>query len=206
MDPRKKLSFLVSSYRDSQELTHKTFHAQNVAACSSQRSKYGRQVLCRSEAKDWTHRTLPTFILPYKCDGCGACIKICPSDILHLDPKTRKAYNIEPEMCWECLPCVKVCPQEAIEVRGYLDFIPMNQRVFCKRDEKANTITWTIKYRNDSVKKFTFPIRTTQWGSIKPPQHEPVPNPNDLRGPLLAHEPNYLWVKELPRPKSLNYR
>ena len=36
-----------------------------------------------------------------RCDGCGLCVDICPSDIMHIDPVYRRAYNIEPNMCWE---------------------------------------------------------------------------------------------------------
>ncbi|MFO7579431.1 MAG: sulfurtransferase TusA family protein, partial [Nitrosomonas halophila] len=36
-----------------------------------------------------------------RCDGCGHCVDICPSDIMHIDKVTRRAYNIEPNMCWE---------------------------------------------------------------------------------------------------------
>ena len=33
-----------------------------------------------------------------KCDGCGHCVDIYPSDIMHIDPTTRRAVNIEPNM------------------------------------------------------------------------------------------------------------
>jgi len=65
---------------------------------------------------------MPTFVYMTKCDGCGFCVDICPSDIMHIDPIYRRAYNIEPNMCWECYSCVKACPQHAIDVRGYARF------------------------------------------------------------------------------------
>ena len=54
---------------------------------------------------------MPTFVYMTRCDGCGHCVDICPSDIMHIDPTYRRAYNIEPNMCWECYSCVKACPQ-----------------------------------------------------------------------------------------------
>ena len=42
-----------------------------------------------------------------------------------LDKEAMKAYNQEPEMCWECYNCVKICPTQAVDVRGYADFVPM---------------------------------------------------------------------------------
>jgi adenylylsulfate reductase subunit B len=50
---------------------------------------------------------MPTFVYMTRCDGCGHCVDICPSDIMHIDPTYRRAYNIEPNMCWECYSCVK---------------------------------------------------------------------------------------------------
>ena len=39
---------------------------------------------------------MPTFVYMTSCDGCGHCVDICPSDIMHIDPVTRRAVNIEP--------------------------------------------------------------------------------------------------------------
>ena len=54
---------------------------------------------------------MPTFVYMTRCDGCGHCVDICPSDIMHIDTTYRRAFNIEPNMCWECYSCVKACPQ-----------------------------------------------------------------------------------------------
>ena len=59
---------------------------------------------------------MPTFVYMTRCDGCGHCVDICPSDIMHIDKTYRRAYNIEPSMCWEFYSCVKACPQNAIDV------------------------------------------------------------------------------------------
>lgn len=146
---------------------------------------------------------MPAYVIPFKCDGCGDCVRVCPSGILHIDDKDRKSFNIEPEMCWECFPCVKACPQNAIEIRGYSDFVPLGARVVPKRDTASNTITWDIKFRSGKTLKFTFPIRTTPWDSIKPSQELPPPTTDDLRSPLLAQEMKYLGVPTLPRPEKV---
>jgi len=152
---------------------------------------------------------MPTFVYASKCVGCGDCVDICPSDIMHFVRKGhlfgRKTANIEPDMCWECYNCVKVCAFGAIEVRGYQDFTPMGAKVDVYRDEKTNRIYWTIRYRDGRVKHFVFPIRTTPWGSIKPPQEYPEPPPEMLKEPYLSFEHerlggNLLGV-ELPRPQ-----
>lgn len=114
---------------------------------------------------------MPTFVNPEKCDGCKggektACMYICPNDLMILDPEAMKAYNQEPDACWECYSCVKICPQGAIEARPYADFAPMGGTSIPMRS--AEDIMWTVKFRNGSVKRFKFPIRTTPEGSIDP--------------------------------------
>ena len=59
---------------------------------------------------------MSTFVYMTRCDGCGHCVDICPSDIMHIDKLIRRAVNIEPNFCWECYSCVKACPQNAIDV------------------------------------------------------------------------------------------
>jgi adenylylsulfate reductase subunit B len=130
---------------------------------------------------------MPTFVYTSRCVGCGDCVDICPSDIMHYT-KDRKTVNIEPDACWECLNCVKVCARFAIDVRSYADFVPMGHSISVFRDEKSQKVYWRIKYRNGKVKEFAFPIRTTPWGSIRPPYEMPEPDPQDLYSPVLSFE------------------
>ncbi|MFP4527066.1 MAG: adenylyl-sulfate reductase subunit beta [Candidatus Kapaibacterium sp.] len=114
---------------------------------------------------------MPSFVITEKCDGCKAldktaCQYICPNDLMQLDREAMKAHNIEPEMCWECYNCVKICPQQAIEVRGYADFMPLGGVVTPMRS--SDSIMWTIKFRNGELKRFKFPIRSTPEGSAVP--------------------------------------
>ena len=120
---------------------------------------------------------MPTFVRTEKCDGCKgrtktACMYICPHDLMTLDKDgsatghTMKAYNQEPEQCWECYACVKICPHNAIEVRHYADVVPMGASVQPLRG--TDSIVWTIKFRNGTMKRVEFPIRTTPEGSADP--------------------------------------
>src|SRR5574341_1635581 len=88
---------------------------------------------------------MPSFVNPEKCDGCKAldktaCQYICPNDLMVLDKDKMKAFNREPEMCWECYSCVKMCPQQAVDVRGYADFVPMGASVVPLRS--TDSIMW----------------------------------------------------------------
>ena len=146
---------------------------------------------------------MPTYVLTSKCKGCMECVRICPSDIMHIDPGQGRAYNIEPSMCWECFACVKACPEAAIEVRGYADFAPRHHRVVPTRTPER--IEWKITMLDGSLKEFAYPIRTTPWGSIRPPQESPAPEGSALGTELLSFEPDYLAVEALPtlpRPAS----
>ena len=110
---------------------------------------------------------MPTFVDPSKCDGCKggektACMYICPNDLMILDSEEMKAYNQDPEACWECYSCVKICPQGAITARPYADFAPMGGT--CIPMRSADSIMWTVKFRNGNIKRFKFPIRTTPEG------------------------------------------
>ena len=138
---------------------------------------------------------MPTFVYMTNCDGCGHCVDICPSDIMHIDKITRRAVNIEPNMCWECYSCVKACPQDAIDVRGYADFAPLGHSVRVLREEEKGTISWKVKFRNGHEKNFVSPITTKPWGKHIPKLAElEAPNKEALDSQLLCFEPDMLNV------------
>ncbi len=148
---------------------------------------------------------MPTFVYMTRCDGCGHCVDICPSDIMHIDPTYRRAVNIEPNFCWECYACVKACPQNAIDVRGYADFAPLGHSVRVLREEAKGTISWKIIFRDGREKNFESPIRTTEWGTIKSPADYERPSQDALKSQELAHETDGLNIEKLPalRPDQL---
>tara|TARA_Y100000031_G_C8014552_1_gene289669 strand:- start:41 stop:481 length:441 start_codon:yes stop_codon:yes gene_type:complete len=135
---------------------------------------------------------MPSFVIADKCDGCKgqdktACMYICPHDLMLLDKESMKAHNQEPEQCWECYNCVKICPQQAIEVRGYADFMPMGASVIPLRGTDA--VMWTVKFRNGTIKRFKFPIRTTPEGSIEPYKDLPESNRDNIKQPgFFTHQ------------------
>ena len=48
-----------------------------------------------------------------RCDGCGACLEVCPHGALYLFE--GKAV-VDEALCQECEACVAVCPAEAITI------------------------------------------------------------------------------------------
>ena len=140
---------------------------------------------------------MPTFVYMTRCDGCGYCVDICPSDIIQIDKKYRRAYNIEPSMCWECYLCVKACPHHAIDARGYADFAPLGHSVRTIRDEEAGTIAWRVTFRDGRVKNFLSPITTVPWGTgIADFRNEPEPTEAERNSQLLSFEPKYISMDD----------
>ncbi|MCK4678986.1 MAG: adenylyl-sulfate reductase subunit beta [Bacteroidales bacterium] len=144
---------------------------------------------------------MPSFVISDKCDGCKAldktaCQHICPNDLMVLNKEINKAYNRAPEMCWECYSCVKICPTQAIEVRGYADFMPMGGVVQPLRG--TDSIMWSVRFRNKQIKRFKFPIRTTPEGSAEPDAGWETGSV-DLNSPLLRTEPGSLGSSELKK-------
>jgi len=141
---------------------------------------------------------MPSFVNPDKCDGCKAldktaCQYICPNDLMVLEKDKMKAYNRDPSQCWECYNCVKICPVDAVDVRGYADFVPMGASVVPMRS--TDSIMWTVKFRGGQIKRFKFPIRTTPEGKAEPAggwANEP-----DLDGPALFTEPDSLGLSDV---------
>jgi len=144
---------------------------------------------------------MPSYVLQEKCDGCKggdktACMYICPNDLMVLEPNEMKAYNQEPDQCWECFSCVKICPTQAIEVRGYADFMPLGGVVQPMRSSDA--IMWSVKFRDGDIKRFRFRTRTTPEGSIKPDAGY-LTGTSDLKSPLLRTEPESTGKTDLTK-------
>ncbi len=143
---------------------------------------------------------MPSYVNPEKCDGCKAldrtaCQYVCPNDLMALNVELGKAYNQEPDACWECYSCVKICPTQAIDVRGYADFVPLGAGVVPMRG--TDSIMWTVQFRNGNIKRFRFPIRTTAEGTVVAYSEVSDGAGDDLGSQLLAGEPKSLGVGEL---------
>ena len=54
-----------------------------------------------------------------KCIGCGNCAEYCPTDVIRINNKTKKAMIIYPEDCMTCYNCELYCPTQAITVHPF---------------------------------------------------------------------------------------
>jgi len=50
------------------------------------------------------------------CTGCGACVKMCPAQILYIDNKTKTAKVTDDKACDRLAGCMRVCKVGAIKV------------------------------------------------------------------------------------------
>ena len=155
---------------------------------------------------------MPTFVDPNKCNACQdehqgpLCVYICPNDLMTLDVEQNKGFNQEPELCSECFACVKLCPQEAIQARGYADFVPLGALVQPHRTDidgiENGGLQWEVVFRDGRRFDFTYQSRTRPAGSVVVYEgftEDPV---GDLGNQSLAGDSQWLGVARLPVPAA----
>jgi len=52
------------------------------------------------------------YTITEKCNGCGACVRICPASAIAGEKK--KLHTIDAHECIECGACGRICPQTAV--------------------------------------------------------------------------------------------
>jgi NADH:ubiquinone oxidoreductase subunit F (NADH-binding)/(2Fe-2S) ferredoxin/Pyruvate/2-oxoacid:ferredoxin oxidoreductase delta subunit len=60
-------------------------------------------------------KELVTYSISYECNGCGACVKVCPTNAITGDLK--KLHVIDEVLCIKCGTCMDVCKFDAVKVR-----------------------------------------------------------------------------------------
>jgi len=63
-----------------------------------------------------------------ECIGCGACVRKCPVDAIHLfKHKNKKVYaKVNPDRCIGCGVCIRFCPTKSrvLERKDKIQFVP----------------------------------------------------------------------------------
>jgi heterodisulfide reductase subunit A len=55
------------------------------------------------------------FVISDLCNGCSACVPICPTNAISMQDGKAK---VDPFQCTGCGACIPVCPQEAIDFKN----------------------------------------------------------------------------------------
>jgi adenylylsulfate reductase subunit B len=74
---------------------------------------------------------MPPIINKEKCNSCGICAEICPTDVFKFVGKKEPPEIKYPEECWHCNACVLDCKQSAISLR-----IPLPQMMLYVETKK----------------------------------------------------------------------
>lgn len=102
-------------------------------------------------------------VIPDKCTACGACITICPKDVIRLVPDSKSVHvmcnshdrgkaviNVCKVGCIACGICVKNCPHDAIKIEEgtnlpTIDYDKCVECGICVEKCQKKTILQTVK-------------------------------------------------------------
>jgi ferredoxin len=71
-------------------------------------------------------------ISPQRCNGCDACLNICPHGALELSAE-KTAIVIDANACTGCRLCEDICDQRAIKIRDYAVVEQVQLKLACRR-------------------------------------------------------------------------
>ena len=70
-----------------------------------------------ASGKTGTWRVFRPVVDKEKCNACGVCADICPTDVFRAAGQKETPEIKYPEECWHCNACVLDCKQSAITLR-----------------------------------------------------------------------------------------
>ncbi len=83
----------------------------------AQASAAASRVIGALAQKEFEVDPILAFVHEDRCDGCGACLALCPKNAIVMNDD-NKAQVVE-ALCVGCGACISSCPQEALDLHGY---------------------------------------------------------------------------------------
>ncbi len=77
-----------------------------------------------------------------KCVGCGACVEVCPGNLIVLEKKSARIRDVRD--CWGCTACVKACRRQAIGY--YLSAALGGTGAKLYAVDEKNILTWRLEF------------------------------------------------------------
>ena len=84
------------------------------------------------------------------CRGCGACMDICPGDLIFM--ALNRARLRKERECWQCMSCAKVCPERAI--KGNLPFVLADYGASLWPENDPNGLHWICRHADGRREEF----------------------------------------------------
>lgn len=81
---------------------------------SEHRSPGLKKIQIQEDGRDGRVKAVPIRIDHDICDSTGACVLVCPEDVI--ESRNGMSTVAKPEACTECWLCVENCPSAAIEM------------------------------------------------------------------------------------------
>jgi electron transport complex protein RnfB len=78
-----------------------------------------------------------SYTIMEKCNGCGACVRICPAAAITGEKK--KLHIIAANLCIECASCGRVCPQCAVLDASGATCLPVKKSEWLKPEIDLKT-------------------------------------------------------------------
>lgn len=66
---------------------------------------------------------MPPIVDKSKCNICGICVDVCPTDVYYGSKSKEIPEVTYPDECWHCNACVHDCPRGAIRLRVALPML-----------------------------------------------------------------------------------